>query len=155
MEITILNQQNKFSVNEENLQNLSDFLGSCLQELQPELSWQDISIVLLDDEGITGPNNEYFQKDRPTDVITFHYDPVPGEDDFDGDLLVNCERAINVGDEHNGVQHELALYIAHGFDHLSGAEDYTDEARAAMRATELGWLEKADKLGLIKNLIEC
>jgi rRNA maturation RNase YbeY len=125
-----------------------------LQKLAPALVWQDISILLLDDEGITEPNRSYFQKDRPTDVITFRYDPVPGEEGYDGDLLINCERAVQVGPEHNGIQHELALYIAHGFDHLSGAEDYADEERAAMRETELGWLSEADKLQLLSNLIE-
>ena len=125
-----------------------------MQKCQPELTWQDISVVLLDDDGITTHNQDYFQKNRPTDVITFRYDPVPGENDFDGDLLVNCERAVQIGDEHNGIQYEFALYIAHGFDHLSGAEDYTDEARAAMHATEHGWLKKANELGLINNLIE-
>lgn len=155
MKITIQNRQNKFNIREEQIQQLADFLGECLQELEPSLAWQDISVLLLDDALITETNRQYFQKDRPTDVITFRYDPVPGDEGYDGDLLVNCERAVQVGPEHDGIQHELALYIAHGFDHLSGAEDYADEDRTSMRKTELAWLKKAEGKNLLNNLIEC
>jgi rRNA maturation RNase YbeY len=153
MTITIQNNQTKHPVEIEHIQQLAEFLGQQLEGLQPDLMWNDITILLLDDDGITEPNRTYFGKDRATDVITFRYDPVPGEEGYDGDLLVNCQRAITEGPNHDGIQHELALYIAHGFDHLSGAEDYTDEARAAMRQTELGWLAKAEKLGLLNHLI--
>lgn len=155
MKITIQNRQTKYPIHPDNLQKIADFLGTRLQALAPSMVWQDISILLLDDAGIIEPNRQYFQKDRPTDVITFRYDPIPGEEGYDGDLLVNCERAVKVGPEHNGIQHELALYMAHGFDHLSGAEDYTEADRADMRETELSWLAEADKRQLITNLIEC
>jgi len=103
--------------------------------------------VLVDDEGITQTNREYFRKNRPTDVISFRYDPVPGESAaFSGDLIVNVERAAAVGPAHNGVDYELALYIAHGFDHLTGADDATEAQRKHMRATETTWLRKAGKL---------
>ena len=36
--------------------------------------------------------------------------------------------------------HELALYIAHGLDHLSGADDATYEGYRTMRRRELRWL---------------
>lgn len=154
MKINIQNRQNKFSIDKKNLQKLANYIGKQLQSLDPERIWNDISILLLDDELITETNRQYFDKDRPTDVITFRYDPVPGEDGYDGDLLVNCERAVTIGPDHGGIQHELALYLSHGFDHLSGAEDYADEDRAAMRKTELRWLVEAEKLGLLTRLIE-
>lgn len=101
-------------------------------------------MVLTDNEGITQPNREYFGKNRPTDVISFRYDPIPGEDEgFSGDLIVNIERAVQVGPENKGIDYELALYIAHGFDHLSGAEDDTPAKKKAMLATETAWLEEA------------
>jgi len=110
-------------------------------------AWNEVCVVLTDDEGITAPNREYFKKDRPTDVISFRYDPIPGEDDgFSGDLIINVDRAIQAGPEQNGVDYELALYIAHGFDHLSGAEDDTPEKKEAMLATETAWLEEAGDL---------
>lgn len=104
-------------------------------------------MLLVDDEGITQTNREYFGKDRPTDVISFRYEPIPGEEDaWSGDLIINVDRAVQIGPEHNGIDYELALYIAHGFDHLTGAEDNTDEKRNQMRATETAWLQDAAPL---------
>ena len=111
--------------------------------------------MLVDDEGITRTNREYFGKNRPTDVISFRYDPVPGEDPaYGGDLVVNVDRAIQEGTARGSVDRELAFYIAHGFDHLSGAEDDTPEKRAKMHATETAWLREADEEGLLDGLVE-
>ncbi|MBQ3810327.1 MAG: hypothetical protein II839_05855, partial [Kiritimatiellae bacterium] len=35
---------------------------------------------------------------------------------------------------------ELALYLAHGFDHLAGSDDATAAGYRAMRRRELRWL---------------
>lgn len=106
-------------------------------------SWSEVCVILTDDQGIIPANLEYFGKDRPTDVISFRYDPVPGEEDgYSGDLIINVDRAAQRGPEENGNDYELALYIAHGFDHLSGAEDDTPEKKAAMLKTETTWLEE-------------
>ena len=110
--------------------------------------------MLLDDEGITQTNREYFGKNHPTDVISFRYDPIPGEaDQFSGDLLVNLDRVLLEGTARSNVDYELALYIAHGFDHLTGAEDDTPEKQKKMRATETAWLRKAASEGLVDRLI--
>lgn len=102
-------------------------------------------MVLTDDEGIVPANLEYFGKERPTDVISFRYDPVPGEEDgFSGDLIINVDRAVQRGAEEQGADYELALYMAHGFDHLSGAEDDTPEKKKAMLDTETAWLEEVE-----------
>jgi probable rRNA maturation factor len=108
--------------------------------------------LLTDDAGITQPNREFFGKDRPTDVISFRYDPIPGEDPAaTGDLIINVECAVREGTVREGAEAELALYIAHGFDHLSGADDNTPAKRAAMRRTELRWLDELNDL--TQNLI--
>ena len=107
----------------------------------------------MDDKGITLTNRQYFGRNRPTDVISFRYDPVPGESTaWSGDLMVNVDRAVQVGPEHKDIDYELALYIAHGFDHLTGAEDDTDTRRNKMRATETAWLNEAGKEGLVDGL---
>lgn len=107
--------------------------------------------MLTDDNGITPPNLEFFGKNRPTDVISFRCDPIPGEEGATGDLIVNAECALREGPTHDGPAAELALYIAHGFNHLSGADDNTPQKRAAMRRTEKRWL--AALQSEIKNLI--
>jgi len=110
--------------------------------------------VLVDDPGITQANREYFGKNRPTDVISFRYDPIPGEDPaFSGDLLVNVDRAVSEGTTRGKLDHELALYIAHGFNHLAGAEDDTPEKQKRMRATETAWLRRARAEGAFGSLL--
>ena len=129
------------------MQKLTDWLGGRLEAATAPDRWSEVGIVLVDDGGITQTNREYFAKNRPTDVISFRYDPVPGEDPaWSGDLVVNVDRAVQAGPEHQGADYELALYIAHGFDHLTGAEDDTDAKRRKMRATETAWLKRAGSL---------
>ena len=137
------------------LQRLTDWLGNRLETNTAPEPWAEVSVVLVDDPGITQTNREYFGKDRPTDVISFRYDPVPGEDPaFSGDLLVNVDRAVLVGPQQNGIDFELALYIAHGFNHLSGADDDTPEKRKKMRSVETAWLRAAAKNGLLEGFFD-
>ena len=59
------------------LQKLTDWLGKKVEAVTAPDRWDEVCIVLVDDAGITGTNREYFGRDRPTDVISFRYDPVP------------------------------------------------------------------------------
>jgi len=134
------------------IQRLTDALAGCLAAADPNSVWGSVTVVLTDDEGITQTNRDFLDKDRPTDVISFRYDPIPGEDPAaTGDLIINVDCAVREGPAHDGIDAELALYIAHGFDHLSGADDDTPVHREAMRETELRWL--AELKSDIKNLI--
>ena len=141
MKTTLINNQTTHRLNLPKIRQLTAKLADRLVEADPETVWQEVSVVLTDDNGIIPTNREFLGKDRPTDVISFRYDPVPGEEDeATGDLVVNVECALREGPVHNGADAELALYIAHGFDHLSGADDNTPQKRAAMRRTEKHWL---------------
>jgi len=147
----LINLQNNHPIQPKKLQKLADWLGEKLAAKTAPEPWGEISVILVDDDGITQTNREYFGKNRPTDVISFRYDPVPGEDAvLGGDLLVNVDRAVLEGTTRGSIDRELALYIAHGFNHLSGADDDTPEKRRKMRATETAWLRKAAE----KNLLE-
>ncbi|MBN2685169.1 MAG: rRNA maturation RNase YbeY [Pontiellaceae bacterium] len=147
MKISIQNQQTNQPIQIQNLYKLAEFLGNKLNAATAPDRWSEVCVVLVDDEGITQVNRAYFEKDRPTDVISFRYDPIPGEENaWSGDLIINVDRAVQVGPEHHGIDDELALYMAHGFDHLSGAEDDTDEKRSRMLATETAWLQEAASL---------
>jgi rRNA maturation RNase YbeY len=152
MKTNLINHQTAHRLNPVTLRNLISKLGDCLAAADADAEWGDISVVLTDDEGITQTNREFFGKNRPTDVISFRYDPVPGETDgVTGDLIVNVECALREGPAYEGPDAELALYIAHGFNHLSGADDNTPQKRAAMRRTEKRWL--AELQSEAKNLI--
>jgi probable rRNA maturation factor len=154
MKTTVINRQKNHPIHQEKIQRLTDWLGEKLEAKSAPANWDEVSIVLVDDEGITQTNREYFGKNRPTDVISFRYDPIPGEaDEWSGDLVVNVDRAVQEGTARGNLDYELALYIAHGFDHLNGAEDDTPEKKKKMLATETAWLRKAGEVGLITGLI--
>ena len=54
----------------------------------------------------------------------------------------NLERARAEGrGRPGGPARELALYLAHGLDHLAGADDDVPARRRAMRRRETAWLD--------------
>ncbi|MGN0834177.1 MAG: rRNA maturation RNAse YbeY [Kiritimatiellia bacterium] len=78
-----------------------------------------------------------------TDVITQRYDALPGEPaGVYGELYVNVDQAVRVAPRRRGwsVAKELLLYVAHGMDHLSGADDRDPKGYDRMRRRELRWL---------------
>ena len=154
MKTTLLNQQKKHPIHPQNLKKLIACLGKKLEALTVPIPWSEVTVVLVDDDSITQTNREYFGKNRPTDVISFRYDSIPGEaESWSGDLVINVDRAVSEGTARGKLDHELALYIAHGFDHLSGAEDDTPEKQKKMRATETAWLRTARAEGLLAPLL--
>ena len=122
--------------------------------LNPARQWEELSIVILDDQQIIPLNVQYFNKDRATDVISFAYPPAPNETGYTGELFINAERALQLGPTNKGLAHEFALYLAHGCDHLSGADDQHPEEKLAMRRRELAWLKEAKEQKLLEHLIE-
>ena len=77
-----------------------------------------------------------------TDVVAQAYAAVPGVCGATAELILNAERAQAEGRARaGGPARELALYLAHGLDHLAGADDDTPAARRAMRRRETDWLD--------------
>jgi len=130
---------------------LTNKLAAKLEALTPDIRWSEVTLLLVGDAQMTNANREYFGRDSATDVISFRYNPVPGETGVSGDLMVNVECAVRTGPQYDGADAELALYIAHGFNHLSGADDDTPAHRAVMRRTEMSWLKNLKHE--IQNLI--
>lgn len=98
-------------------------------------------------------NASVFGRPRPTDVITVSYDPLPGRTaPARAEIFVNAQRALAIGRREPRVARELALYLAHGLQHLAGASDRTPALRARMRRRERTWLRAAEKKGLLKTL---
>lgn len=87
---------------------------------------------------------------QTTDVISFAYPPTPPIDDTSsGEVIVNAEQALEQGARYTGPARELALYIAHGCQHLTGADDSTPALKQRMRRVETRWLDAAAAEGLI------
>jgi rRNA maturation RNase YbeY len=102
--------------------------------------------VLLDDAGMARANAAVFGRSMPTDVISLAYPPLAvAETGWTGEVLINAERAAREGARRpGGIGRELALYLAHGCQHLSGADDAAPRDRRGMRRRENAWLAKED-----------
>ena len=114
-------------------------------------SWNRVTVIFMDDKAMEQANHRVFRRARTTDVITQAYEPVPGDPDGKtGEILVNAERALIEGPTrgHWPAAKELALYIAHGCDHLTGGLDDDTDGRKRMRRRELRWLRDAQAMDL-------
>ena len=100
--------------------------------------------VILQDDAFSAEVHEAINGAKgPTDVITQRYDAMPGETEgVYGELYVNTDQALRVAPKRRGWSpaKELLLYVAHGMDHLSGADDLKPRDYDRMRRRELGWL---------------
>ena len=105
--------------------------------------FRSVTVVLQNDAFSAEVHRAINGVDGATDVITQGYDPMPGEESgVYGELYVNVDQAVRAAPRRRGwsAAKELLLYVAHGMDHLSGADDLTPEGHAGMRRRELGWL---------------
>lgn len=146
--VLVANRQKALKVEKSGIQKLvSFFLHKSAR--RTGLHWGEVSVVLVNDRESREVNRVSLGHDYPTDVISFNFDPLPGEDAgaCNGEIVVNAERALSLGKRHGGANRELTLYLAHGCDHLSGADDATPEQRMTMRRRELRWMKEAGEKG--------
>jgi len=107
-----------------------------------------VTVILQDDAFSSEVHEAINGVEGATDVITQRYDAMPGEEDgVYGELYVNVDRAARVAPRRVGwsAAKELLLYVAHGMDHLSGADDLDQRNYDRMRRRELGWLRELDR----------
>lgn len=107
------------------------------------LPFREVAVVFQNDGGSSEVHEAVMGDPSATDVITQRYEPLPHEPPgVYGELYVNVQRAREYAASHAGCDpfEELLLYVAHGMDHLSGADDLDARSRAAMRRRELGWI---------------
>lgn len=119
------------------------FIAAAQRYARPIFPWSEITVYLVDDGISAEVNHAILGHDGPTDVITQRYDPVPGEPEgLVGEIYVNLDEARRVAFRlsKTSLLRETLLYIAHGCDHLTDADDATPAERRAMRRRELGWL---------------
>lgn len=155
MRIDVLNKQKSLRVKTAKLKKLTSHFLSRANRHCPESPVDVLSLVLVDDAQIHRVNARFLDHDEPTDVISFSYDPMPGDDSGrTAEVIVNLERAREAGPRHFGIGRELALYIAHGCNHLTGADDGTPEDRRRMRRRERRWIDGAAELDLLRDLCE-
>lgn len=105
--------------------------------------FREVTVILQNDLESDEAHQAIMNVKGATDVITQGYEAMPPEPEgVYGELYVNCDQALRVALRRKGwsVKKELLLYVAHGMDHLSGADDHSPADYARMRRRELEWL---------------
>ena len=104
----------------------------------------DISVIFCSDNYILDINQKYLGHDYFTDIITFDYRE---GDRLSGDLFISVdsvrENSIEYGTAFND---ELNRVIVHGFLHIIGYDDHTDEDIKVMRSKENYYLSLRELL---------
>ena len=104
-----------------------------------------VTVILQDDAFSAEVHEAINGAAGATDVITQRYDAMPGEaEGVYGELYVNVDQALRVAPKRRNWSpaKELLLYVAHGMDHLSGADDLKPADYDRMRRRELKWLKE-------------
>jgi len=109
----------------------------------------ELSVVFLDDAGIARLHEKYLNDQTATDVITF---PGDAPMDFAGEICISVDHAIKAGKEYDQpFSRELTLYLVHGWLHLAGFDDRSEEERIAMRKAERECLVALEKAGAMPD----
>ena len=107
------------------------------------MPFRAVTVILQDDAFSAEVHLAINGAEGATDVITQRYDAMPGEPEgVYGELYVNVDQALRVAPKRRdwSTAKELLLYVAHGMDHLSGADDLNPKDYDRMRRRELRWL---------------
>ncbi|MDD2497911.1 MAG: rRNA maturation RNase YbeY [Desulfitobacteriaceae bacterium] len=151
MEILIRNQQSKIPVNPEMEKLLEKVVAGAAR--QADLSSQpEVSILLVDDEGIRELNASYRGIDQSTDVLSFasreEVEDGPEfvsleDENILGDVVISLETAQRQANEYgHSLEREIGFLAAHGMLHLLGFDHCGEEERAVMREKEESILER-------------
>ena len=157
MKIEINNSQKLCRPDIAHIKSLLYMLMDKAARLDPAARWSELSVVLTDDDCIRPLKAHYFDRNEATDVISLRYDPLPGDDEMlTGELFVNVQRALLMTRRTRqgwNASRELALYLAHGCDHLMNSTDDDAAGYRRMRRRELAWLSVPEISRISRKLL--
>lgn len=107
----------------------------------------ELSIAFVPLDEISRLHEDYMNDPTPTDVITF-----PGEPDLElaGEICACPQIALEYANGKDlDFATELTLYLIHGYLHLCGFDDQTEETRSEMREAE----QSAMKTARLRNRV--
>ena len=138
--VLIYNALENFAFEGNSIQELFLSLSRLPLEFQPA---GELSVAFLPEDQHTELHITHHQNPDPTDVITFLGDL---ENDLAGEICISPEFAQKYCEENGGdFSREVTLYLVHGWLHLCGLDDLTEEDRVKMREGEKEALEHLEK----------
>lgn len=128
--VEISNQQSQTVITTELEELLTGVIRAALKE-DGRHAEGDLSLVLTDDATIWALNQDYREKDAPTDVLSFSFlegeGPHFAEEPL-GEVYISVERALMQAEEYgHSLQRELCFLAVHGTLHVIGY-DHMEEA---------------------------
>ncbi|MEI4481947.1 MULTISPECIES: rRNA maturation RNase YbeY [unclassified Phyllobacterium] len=124
---------------------LSDLASIAIAAVWDELASgnqpdSELSLVFTDDAAIKELNNDWRDKDKPTNVLSFPAFPIkPGQapGPMLGDIVIALETVVREAeDEEKSFDHHLTHLIVHGVLHLLGYDHETDDEAEEMEQLE-------------------
>lgn len=139
--VEVINQQRKIKIEVAHFQS---FTQKAVESIN-EAKGKELSVAFVSDKRIKELNKIFRDKNKPTDVLSFPYEPDQYDfletENFLGDIVISLETAQKQATENSlTLEHEIKQLILHGILHLCGYDHETDEGE--MNSKELSLREK-------------
>ena len=154
--IFLSNEQEKMAPPED-IEHLIEICTAAALEEEGIDDTAEVSVTLVDNEGIRELNREHRDIDRETDVLSF---PLGDDDGYEvdpdndaimlGDIVISLEKAAQQAEEYgHSYRREVAFLITHSLFHLLGYDHVNSEEEEQIM---FGKQEKVlDKLGITRE----
>lgn len=154
--ITFLSNEQEKLAPPEDIEHLIEICTAAALEEEGIDDTAEVSVTLVDNEGIRELNREHRDIDRETDVLSFPlgddgYEVDPDNDAIMlGDIVISLEKAAQQAEEYgHSYRREVAFLITHSLFHLLGYDHVNSEEEEKIM---FGKQEKVlDKLGITRE----
>ena len=155
--ITYLSNEQEKMTPPEDIEHLIEICTAAALEEEGIDDTAEVSVTLVDNEGIRELNREHRDIDRETDVLSF---PLGDDDGYEvdpdndaimlGDIVISLEKAAQQAEEYgHSYRREVAFLITHSLFHLLGYDHVNSEEEEKIM---FGKQEKVlDKLGITRE----
>lgn len=155
--ITFLSNEQEKMAPPEDIEHLIEICTAAALEEEGIDDTAEVSVTLVDNEGIRELNKEHRDIDRETDVLSF---PLGDDDGYEvdpdndaimlGDIVISLEKAAQQAQEYgHSYRREVAFLITHSLFHLLGYDHVNSEEE---EKEMFGKQEKVlEKLGITRD----
>ena len=103
----------------------------------------EVNLVFSHDKRLQELNNQFRQKDRATDVLSFNIDEPTDDDAVFGEIYISVETALIQAHEYKAsLSEEIIRLSCHGFLHLLGYDHIDPKDEIVMKTKENLYLTK-------------